>query len=72
MWQTFKNYFVTAQLIVGFYMAATVGAQAWRRDGALGVILWGIGAFFAVMPVTALICLAKAAYDHRRSQQRPT
>lgn len=69
-WQSFRNHFVTAQLIVGLYTAAIVGVQAWRRDGLLGSIAWGIGAFICVMPLVALICLAKAALDHRRLQRQ--
>ena len=57
MWQSFKNYFITAQLIVGLTMAA----RLWN-EGPLGMLL----AFVLVSPITASFALGKAAYDLRK------
>lgn len=59
MWQSFKNYFLTAQLIAGIAMAA----RLWN-EGPLGMLF----GFLAVVPVAAIFALAKAAYDHRRTR----
>lgn len=60
MWQSFKNYFWTAQLIAGLAMAA----RLWN-EGPWGMLL----GFVMVVPLTALFALGKAAYDHRKTRQ---
>jgi len=63
MWQSFKHYFWTAQIIAGLVMAA----KLWK-EGPVGMFL----AFLAVAPLAAIFALVKAAYDHRRTRpQRP-
>jgi F0F1-type ATP synthase assembly protein I len=60
LWQSFKNYFVTAQLIAGFAMAARlVGEGPW------GMLI----GFLAVAPLAALFAILKAAYDLRKTRQ---
>lgn len=61
MWQAFKNYFLTAQLIVGPVMAI----KLWN-EGPLGMLL----GFLAVAPLAAIFAIAKAAYDQRRVRQQ--
>jgi hypothetical protein len=63
MWQSFKNYFITAQLIVGTVMAL----KLWS-EGPVGMLL----GFVYVIPITALFSLARAAYDQRKTRpQQP-
>lgn len=61
MWQSFRNYFVTAQLIVGTVMAL----KLWN-EGPLGMLL----GFLYVIPITAPLALARAAYDQRKIRQQ--
>lgn len=59
MWQSFKNYFVTAQLIAGLAMAG----RLWN-EGPWGMLL----GFVMVAPLAALFALLKAAYDYRKTR----
>jgi hypothetical protein len=72
MWQSFKNYFWTAQLIVGFGMAAQMAVFGWK-DGAWGRPLSALYAagfgFLAVMLITAPFALVRAVLHHRRIRQ---
>lgn len=61
MWQSFKNYFITAQLIVGTVMAL----KLWN-EGPLGMLL----GFVYVIPITALLALARSAYDRWKTRQQ--
>lgn len=79
MWQAFKNYFWTAQLIAGLAMTARMAVEGWKDpiygtffENLGSAILWGVCGFLAVVPIAALFAWAKAAYDHRamKRQQR--
>lgn len=61
MWQSFKNYFITAQLIAGLAMAA----RLWN-EGPLGMLL----GFLLVAPVSALFAVLKSVYDLRRARRQ--
>ena len=61
MWQSFKNYFITAQLIAGLAMAG----RLWN-EGPLGMLL----GFLYVIPLSALLALLKSAYDLRKARQQ--
>jgi hypothetical protein len=61
MWQAFKHYFITAQLIAGGAMAM----KLWN-EGPLGMLL----GFLMVAPIAAAFALAKAAYDRRKARQQ--
>lgn len=73
MWQSFKNYFFTAQLIVGLAMAARMGAEGWNdpvygtfAENLTSAALWAVGGFLIVTVVTAPYALIRAAIDQRR------
>lgn len=73
MWQSFKNYFITAQLIVGLAMAVKMGAEGWKdpvygtfTENLTSAALWAIGGFLIVTVVTAPYALIRAAIDQRR------
>jgi len=76
MWQSFKNYFWTAQLIAGLSMGAKTAVDGWKWPvygtflECLGyAILWAIAGFLAVTLVTVPYALIRAAIDRRRSRQ---
>lgn len=60
MWQSFKNYFATAQLIAGLAMAL----RLWN-EGPAAMLL----GFIAVIPLAALVAIARTAYDRRKTRQ---
>lgn len=60
MWQSFRNYFVTAQLMVG----GSVAIQA-HNEGILGMLL----AFALTAPIVAILCLGKVAFDRWKARQ---
>lgn len=75
----FKNYFVTAQLIAGLAMAARLfpegiggfdfvwnGTHYFEEPNYLRALLYAIGGFFAVIPITALGAGIAAAIQLRR------
>lgn len=61
MWQSFKNYFLTAWIIAGVPMAI----RLWK-EGPLGMLL----AFLMVAPLAAVLSIAKVAYDRRKARQQ--
>lgn len=68
MWQSFKNYFWTAQIIVGPVMGikvATVG------ETPLELLLYFLYGFVLAMLVTAPFCLMRAAWNHRGQRRLP-
>lgn len=73
MWQSFKNYFITAQLIVGLAMAFRMGVEGWNDpvygtfgQNLLSALLWSAGGFLIVLIVTVPYALIRAAIDQRR------
>lgn len=62
MWQAFKNYFVTAQLIAGGAIAVQV-----YKEGIWGMLL----AFAITAPVVAILCLGKVAFDRWKARRPP-
>ncbi len=66
MWQSFKNYFVTAQLIAGGVLAANVAGAGWKEGGLWAAILWAVGAFLCAILITAPLSLARAVLHHRQ------
>lgn len=68
MWQSFKNYFWTAQLIVGPAMGIKVATAG---ETPIEVALFFLYGFAFAVLVTAPICLIRAAWSHRGQRQRP-
>lgn len=73
MWQSFKNYFITAQLIAGLAMAAKLSVDGWRYaiygtffEHLASAMAWCISGFAAVMLLTAPYALVMAAIHRAR------
>ncbi len=64
----FKNYFWTAQLVAGLAMAARSFADGWRWYGFWVGLLWAVGGFLCVLPITLTIAWARTAYDRRQAR----
>jgi hypothetical protein len=78
VWQSFRNYFITAQLIGGFSMAARLAVDGWKYaiygtfiEHASSAIAWAIGGFLAVTVITVPYALMMAAIDLARLQRQP-
>jgi hypothetical protein len=76
MWQSFKNYFVTAQLIAGIAMAIKMGVEGWNdpvygtfAQNLTSAAVWALGGFLIVLIITVPYALIRAALHQRRMKQ---
>ena len=63
----FKGWFYKSQMITG--TAIRMAAEGYIDSGITGLLLWAIGGFFVVLPLTAGYSLVRVAV-YRRKMRR--
>lgn len=69
MGQYFAQFFFPTQYLVGAVMALRMAVEGYLDSRWLGLVAWGIGGFFVVVPLTASIAYARAVM-YRRKMRR--